>query len=163
MVQPRVHFFSRPHPHFTPYIYTTKTKRRDNKAMVVAQRGPQRQRALSVLLLVSVLLGTASAAAAGGVLFKGKDSNAHIKKESAVCDASAVPSFFRLALRYRGGESKSGGAWEAGEGGREGGMMIDGWATSLLCFLIHVCVRKLINSLCHIPHDASFSRRPQNT
>ena len=110
--------------------------------MVVAQRGPQRQQVLSVLLLASVLLGTASAAAEGGFLFKGKDSNAHIKKESAVCDASAVPSFVRLALRYRGGESKSGGAWEAGEGGREGGMMI-GWMGHVSAFLVHVCVMSL--------------------
>ena len=75
---------------------------------------------MTVLLLASVLLGTASAAA-GGFLFKGKDST-HIKrssskKESAVCGGSAVPSFVRLALRYRGGESK----WRCLGGRREGG------------------------------------------
>lgn len=127
MVQTRAFFFSHTPP---PHAYTTKHNRRgyqklDYKAMVAAQRGPQRQagRVLSVLLLASVLLGTASAA--GGFLFKGKD-NTHIKKscdekETGVCDASSVPSFVRLALRYRGGESKSGGAWRQGKG-----MMI-GW------------------------------------
>jgi len=83
--------------------------------MVVAQR-KLAQRALSVFLLASLLLGTASAAA-GGFLFKGKGGT-YIKKESDICDQSAVPSFLRMTLRHRGGESK----WRC-KGGREGGMI----------------------------------------